>query len=235
LCLIWERAQEAIVERHCSRPYIILNAAITLDGKIATKSRDSKISCKEDLLRLHRLRANVDAIVVGVGTVLADDSQLTVHRVRGRNPTRVILDSKARTPPTARALSRDGGRTLVAVTEGAPKDRVDALLSAGAEVVTAGSGDKVDLPSLMNKLRERGINRVLVEGGGNVNWSLLELGLVDEVCVAVAPVIVGGKDSVTLAEGEGVNRVSEGVRLLLQRIEQYGEDLVLTYKPTIQK
>lgn len=231
MTVIWERPQERPTEAQADRPYVLLNAAMTLDGKIATQSGDSKISSEEDLTWLHHLRADVDALVVGIETVLADDPKLTVYRVKGRNPDRVILDSAARTPTEAKVFSASAGRTIVVVTESAPKTKVDALLHAGAEVIVAGSGDRVDLRLLMNKLSGIGIRRVLVEGGGNVNWSLLELGLVDEIRVAVAPVIVGGRDAITLVEGKGFDKVRDGIKLVLQRIEQYGEDLVLTYRP----
>jgi len=235
MTVIWERPQERPFEAQADRPYILLNAAMTLDGKIATQSGDSKISSEEDLVRLHHLRADVDAVVVGIETILADDPQLMVYRVKGRNPDRVILDSAARTPTEAKVLSAKAGRTIIAVTESAPKTRVDDLLRAGAEVIVAGSGDRVDLRLLMNRLSGKGIRRILVEGGGNVNWGLLELGLVDEIRVAVAPVIVGGREAVTLVEGKGFDKVHDGIKLALQRIEQYGEDLVLTYRPAKEK
>ena len=210
---------------------MILSAAMTLDGKIATKTRDSRISCEEDLLRVHKLRADVDAIMVGIETVLTDDPHLTVNRVKGKSPMRIVLDSNARTPLTGRVLTRRGEEpTLTAVARNAPKERVEALRSAGAEVIVTGSIGKVDLQSLLLSLHQRGIKRVMVEGGGNVNWSLLRYGLVDEVRVALAPMIVGGRDATTLVEGEGVTKIADGMRLALQRIERYGEDIVLTYR-----
>lgn len=203
---------------------------MTLDGKIATKTRDSRISCEEDLLRVHKLRADVDAIMVGIETVLIDDPSLTVNRVRGKSPMRIILDSNARTPLTARVLTgRRENPTLIAVARNAAKERVEALRSTGAEVIVTESLGKVDLQSLLLSLHHKGIKRVMVEGGGNVNWSLLQNGLVDEVRVALAPIIVGGRDATTLVEGEGVNKIADGIRLALQRIERYGKDTVLTY------
>jgi 2,5-diamino-6-(ribosylamino)-4(3H)-pyrimidinone 5'-phosphate reductase len=220
-----------LCETPADRPYILLNAAMTLDGKIATQTRDSKISSKEDLDHLHYLRSSVDAVLVGVGTVLADDPELTVRRVEGKDPDRVIVDSEARTPAGARLFRATGGRTIIAVTGKAPQWRVDALLRAGAEIIVSGSGGQVDLRLLMSRLRGMGIRRLLVEGGGNVNWSLIELGLVDEVRVAVAPIIIGGREAITLVEGKGFDRISEGFKLSLLRVELLGEDLVLTYRP----
>jgi len=213
------------------RPFVILNAAMTLDGKIATRTGDSAISSEEDLLRVHRLRASCDAIMVGVSTVLTDDPRLTVHRLPGRNPVRVIVDSRARTPITARVLtvSRETP-TMIAVTSLAPRSRVKRLIRAGAKIIFAGRKSKVDLRVLLGKLRAMGLRRILVEGGGNLNWSMVMSGLVDRVSIAVAPVIVGGRSATTLVEGDGVAHVKDGVRLRLIRKEKFGDDLVLTYK-----
>ncbi|MEM3004210.1 MAG: 2,5-diamino-6-(ribosylamino)-4(3H)-pyrimidinone 5'-phosphate reductase [Candidatus Bathyarchaeia archaeon] len=231
MTVLWENIKDRLSGAPADRPYILLNAAMTLDGKIATQTRDAKISSEEDLDHLHHLRASVDAVLVGVETVLADDPELTVRRVEGKDPDRVIVDSEARTPAGARLFRAASGRTMIAVTERAPEKRVGALLHAGAEVIFSGSGDQVDLRLLMSRLRGMGVRRLLVEGGGNVNWSLVELGLVDEIRVAVAPIIVGGREAVTLVEGKGFDTVSEGFKLSLLRVELLGEDLVLTYKP----
>jgi len=210
-----------------TRPYAILNAAMTLDGKIATVAGDSMISCGADLDRIHRLRARVDAVMIGVGTVLADNPSLTVRRTRGKNPARVIVDSEARTPPTAKVL--DGSaKTIIAVTSRAPKQRVRGLLSAGAKVVLCGS-EKVCLPKLLKKLHAQGVRKLLLEGGSTLNWGMLNQGLVDEVQVAVAPRIVGGAAARTLVGGEGFARVSKSIKLERLSVKRVGEDLLLTY------
>ena len=210
------------------RPYVILNAAMTLDGKIATAAGDSGISCTKDLDRLHELRASVDAVMVGVGTVLADDPSLTVRRARGKNPIRIIIDSTARTPPQAKAL--DGSsRTIIATARGAPKSGVKRLSAAGAEIVQIGEKE-VDLPKLLEKLYALGVRRLLLEGGSTLNWAMLSQGLVDELRVAVAPRIVGGVRAKTLVGGEGFAKVSEGIGLELSRVSRAGEDLLLTYR-----
>ena len=210
-----------------TRPYAILNAAMTLDGKIATVAGDSMISCGADLDRIHRLRARVDAVMIGVGTVLADNPSLTVRRTRGKNPARVIVDSEARTPLTAKVL--DGSaKTIIAVTSRAPKRRVRGLLSAGAKVVSCGS-EKVCLPKLLKKLHAQGVRKLLLEGGSTLNWGMLNQGLVDEVQVAVAPRIVGGAAVRTLVGGEGFARVSKSIKLERLSVKRVGEDLLLTY------
>ena len=209
------------------RPYVIMNAAMTLDGKIATREGDSRISCPEDLDRLHRLRARVDAILVGAGTVLSDDPSLTVRRARGRNPLRVVVDGRARIPLTARVL--DGSsKTLVAVSRRAPRRKVEELRKR-AEVLEMG-GEEVDLPRLLEELGRRGVRRVLLEGGSTLNWHMLSLGLVDEVRVAISPRIVGGEGAKTLVGGKGFGRVEEGIELELRRVSRVGRDLLLLYR-----
>jgi len=210
------------------RPYVILNAAMTLDGKIATAAGDSKISCKEDLDRLHRLRAEVDAVMVGVGTVLADNPSLTVRRVHGRNPLRIVIDRGAKTPPNARVM--DGSaKTIVAVSRTAKREKLGKLRAAGAEVVVGGENE-VDLQKLLEELRSRGVRKLLLEGGSMLNWEMLRRGLVDEVRVAVAPFIVGGAKAKSLVGGTGFARVREGVKLKLSRVGRVGSNLLLIYR-----
>jgi 2,5-diamino-6-(ribosylamino)-4(3H)-pyrimidinone 5'-phosphate reductase len=212
---------------HMARPYVILNAAMTLDGKIATVAGDSMISCEADLDRIHKLRAEVDAVMIGVGTVLADDPSLTVRRARGKNPIRIIVDSEARTPITAKVL--DGSaKTIIAVTSRAPKKRIRGLLDTGAQVISCGS-EKVHLPKLLEKLHTQGVGKLLLEGGSTLNWSMLKQGLVDEVRVAIAPRIVGGAAARTLVGGDGFARVSKSIKLELSSVKRVGEDLLLTY------
>jgi 2,5-diamino-6-(ribosylamino)-4(3H)-pyrimidinone 5'-phosphate reductase len=210
------------------RPFVILNAAMTLDGKIATRIGDSEISSSKDLREVHKLRARVDAVMVGIGTQLKDDPRLTVHRVKGKNPMRVVIDSLARTSPKSRVLTEDG-HTVVAVTKRAPESRVVRLRGKGATVIRCGTR-QVDLVSLLTKLREMGVRRLLLEGGGNLNYSMLTQGLVDEVRVTVAPLLVGGEKAKTLVEGVGIGEVRRAVRLSLVRIEHVGQELRVRYR-----
>lgn len=211
-----------------NRPYVMLNAAMTLDGKISTVKGDSRISCDEDLDRVHRLRKEVDAIMVGIGTVLADDSRLTVRRVEGENPIRVVVDSDAKVPSEARVLD-DSSDTIVAISEKADKDDLERLRSLNAQVVVKGK-EVVDLPELLEVLSDQDVKKLLLEGGSELNWSMLSLGLVDEVRVAVHPVIVGGREAKSLVGGKGFERVTEGVELDLVRTREVGEDLLLIYE-----
>lgn len=211
---------------------VTINAAITLDGKIATTSGDSAISSKDDLKRVHRLRAASDAVMVGISTVLVDDPILTARLVRGRNPARVVVDSRGRIPSESRLLrTASETRTIVAVTERATKEAVGRIEESGAEVIIAGK-DAVDLKALFAALGKMGLQRILVEGGGELNWSVLRLGLADELIVTVAPRIAGGRLAPTLVEGDGFDLISKGIKLKLGRAERKKTgELVLHYRP----
>ncbi|ADL58279.1 2,5-diamino-6-(ribosylamino)-4(3H)-pyrimidinone 5'-phosphate reductase [Methanothermobacter sp. KEPCO-1] len=211
------------------RPYVILNAAMTLDGKIATKTGSSEISGEEDLRRVHELRRECDAIMVGINTVLADDPRLTVHRVdaeEGDNPVRVVVDSRARTPLNFRVLN-DEAPTVIGVSESAPASRVNELRKR-AEVVVAGK-ERVNLCLLLERLHEMGVRRLMLEGGSTLNYSMLTEGLVDEVRVCIAPMIAGGREARTLVDGEGIDDMSDAIKLELERFYTLGEDLIVEY------
>src|SRR5215831_3258696 len=213
------------------RPFVHLNAAMSLDGKIATRTGDSRISSPADLKRVHRLRATVDAIMVGFRTLLTDDPKLTVKFFDAPNPARVIVDSKAKTPldayvvKTAKAIP-----TIIAVTSKAPAEKIRQLEQKAVTVLVCGSGPHVSLRLLLTRLRSRGIRRLLLEGGGELNWSMLSQGLVDEITVAITPRIIGGSEATTLADGRGSELVKGGVRLKLIRTATYGPDLVVRFK-----
>jgi 2,5-diamino-6-(ribosylamino)-4(3H)-pyrimidinone 5'-phosphate reductase len=211
---------------------VTINAAMTLDGKIATAAGDSAISSKEDLKRVHRLRAASDAVMIGISTVLADDPMLTARLVKGKNPARIVVDSRGRIPSESRLLRTASTiKTVVAVTRQAPKEAVERIRDSGAEVIVAGN-DAVDLRTLFSKLAKAGLRKILVEGGGELNWSVLKLGLADELIVTVAPRIAGGRLAPTLVEGDGFDMIARGVKLKLARLERKKTgELVLHYRP----
>ena len=219
---------------------VIMNGAMTVDGKIATASGDSKISSKEDLVRVHKLRANVDAIVVGISTILADDPQLTVRLVKGNNPTRVIVDSKGRIPIDSQIMRMASKiNTIVAVTDQAPEEKILRLEDMGAQVLIISEGKRgesaavphgVNLKELFRKLEKMRLKKILVEGGGELNWSLLRLGLVDNLTVTIAPTIAGGRLATTLVEGDGFDEIAQGIRLKLDKVElKKTDELLLQY------
>ncbi len=216
----------------CMKPYVILNSAMTLDGKITTKTGSSKISGSEDLLRVHKLRKDLDSIMVGINTVIADDPRLTIHKIPAKksdNPLRIVIDSRARTPLKSRILN-DEAPTLIAVTEKAPHENIQALKDKSTNVeVTISGEDKVDLPILMNELSQRGVRTLMLEGGSTLNYSMIRAELVDEVRVCIAPMIVGGVKAKTLIGGEGVDNMGEAFKLKLKKNYRLGKDLILEY------
>jgi 2,5-diamino-6-(ribosylamino)-4(3H)-pyrimidinone 5'-phosphate reductase len=210
------------------RPHVILNAAMTLDGKIATRSGDSRMSSHADLKQLHIMRSRVDAVLIGIGTQLNDNPFLTVRQIKGRDPIRIVVDSLARTSPKSRIFSADGGCTIIAVSKKAPNTRIEKLRQKGAKVILCGT-EYVDLRALLAVLYKMGIKRVLLEGGGRLNWSMLAGKLVDEMRVTIAPFVVGGEKATTLAEGFGVGKMSHAIRLSLAKTTRIGNELALSY------
>nr|AAU84105.2 putative hydrolases of the HAD superfamily [uncultured archaeon GZfos37B2] len=198
------------------RPYVFINAAMSADGKISAYTRKQiPISGEVDFRRVDRLKYGADAIMVGIGTVLTDNPSLTVKSEELRkerrdlgtdeNPIRIVADSLARTPVDADILMKGAGRRIILVSESAPGVRLDRLREAGAEIVVAGE-HRIDLASALGRLYEMGVRRMMVEGGGSLNWSLLYQGLVDAVYVYVGNMILGGESSPTLTDGTGVFR-----------------------------
>lgn len=213
-------------------PFVLLKAAMTLDGKTATRTGDSKwISGEESRSYVHRLRNRYTAILVGVNTVMKDDPELTtrLEGIQGRNPLRIIIDSRGSIPVNARVLKEtDNKRTIVGTTEAMPECRKKLLEAQGVEVITAGkSNGRVDLIQLLKELGNRGIDSVLVEGGGTVAASFLEAGLVDKVAFFIAPVIIGGKTASTPVMGEGAERIRDGVKLKYKDIKTFGDDVLV--------
>lgn len=207
------------------RPFVFINAAMSADGKISTyERRQIRISSDADMKRVDELRASADAIMVGIGTVLADDPSLTVKSGE-KNPIRIVVDSMARTPGDAEVITRKGGPTIIAVSKSAPHERAEALREK-AEIITVGN-KQVSLPELLGELKSRGINRLMVEGGATLNWELISEGLVDDIYVYIGNVIIGGKDAPTLVDGTGS---VDPMKLELLSVEQMDEGILVRWR-----
>jgi 2,5-diamino-6-(ribosylamino)-4(3H)-pyrimidinone 5'-phosphate reductase len=221
------------------RPYVVVNVAMSADGKLSTRERRQvRISGKQDFNRVDRLKAGSDAVMVGIGTVLADDPSLTVkgdecrqhRRDKGfaDNPVRIVVDSGARTPPGASILHKGPGLRIVAVSEKADPSRVKTL-EPFATVISAGK-EEVDLTALMDALAALGIRRIMVEGGGELIAGLIRAGLVHEIYTFIGNLIIAGKDAPTLADGEGFLTEAEFPRLTLIETRRIENGVLLHWK-----
>lgn len=212
-----------------SRPRIILSAAMSIDGKIATKTGDSGLSSRQDKIRVHRLRAKADAIIVGIRTVSVDNPLLTVRYARGKNPTRIVLDSFGTILPSSRIIkTANKVPTIIAVSKKAPQKNLTKLARYPVKILIAGQ-NKVDLKKLLSTLHKQKIKTVLLEGGGTLNWEFIRQGLVDEMVVTVTPYIVGGKDAITLVEGNGFSKILHSKKIRLHKIARQNNEIVLHY------
>ena len=214
------------------RPFVIAKCAATLDGRIATRTGDSKwVTGEAARACVHELRQAVDAILVGVGTVAADDPQLTT-RITGRevkDPIRVILDTHGRIPLSARVLRHaSGADTIVVAGPAAAADTQRHIAGKGVRVIEAATrGGRIDLPALMGQLGGMGITSILVEGGSRVLASAFRAGVVDKACFFFAPLISGGDDGVPICSGPGPDRMRDCIRLVRIRTRRFGDDVMI--------
>lgn len=212
-------------------PWVVMKSAMTLDGKIATRTGDSRwVTGEEARHRVHEMRSSLMAILVGIGTVEADDPMLNC-RLEGehRQPIRIVADTSARISLQSQLVRTAlDQRTIVAHTAKAEKSRLEALHKAGVETwCCAEEEGRLSMADLVQKIGATGIDSVLVEGGGEVNYSLLCGGLVDEVVCFVAPKLVGGAESKSPIGGHGIERMAEAVELEGLEVEHFGEDIMI--------
>ena len=212
-----------------SKPHVILSAAISIDGKIATRKGDSKLSSKQDSVRLHKLRSKVDAILVGKNTVLQDNPLLTVRHTKGKNPIRIILDSKGTISKNSKILQTSSEiPTIIAVSKKISKSNYDKLRKFPVEVIITGK-NSVNTKLLLKKLSDKKIKTILVEGGGTVNWEFIKHNLFDELIITLSPFLIGGNDAISFIEGRGFEKISNSPNLHLKSIKRLKNHLVLHY------
>jgi 2,5-diamino-6-(ribosylamino)-4(3H)-pyrimidinone 5'-phosphate reductase len=222
---------------------ILINCAMSADGKISTRERKQlRISGEEDLRRVDELRSSCDGVMVGIGTVLSDNPSLTVKSPRRRkirrregkdeNPCRIVVDSNARIPVNAEILTRGRGERIIFVSERAPKGKIREL-SRYAEVIISGKR-RVDLKRAIRELERRGIRKLMVEGGGELNWSLISNNLVDEIYIYTGNLLVGGKNSPTVMDGEGFAQ-NESVKLELLEVRRIDDGFLARWKVKVKR
>lgn len=214
-------------------PFVILKSAMTMDGKTATVTGDSRwISNEKSRHYVHRLRAMVDAIMVGVGTVLADDPQLTARIPGGKDPQRVVVDSSLRISPDARMLRQESSAATIIATVSDDRHRVEQLESIGAEVLRCrGNQGRVDLRDLLARLGARGVQSILLEGGSELAGEALRAGLIDKCVLFYAPKFLGGADGFGLFGGPSAERMNGCLRLKDVTVRRFGDDVMIEAYP----
>ncbi|MDC0069733.1 2,5-diamino-6-(ribosylamino)-4(3H)-pyrimidinone 5'-phosphate reductase [Nitrosopumilus sp.] len=212
-----------------SNMHVILSAAISIDGKISTRSNDSKLSSQDDIIRLHKLRSKVDAILIGKNTLLQDDPLLTVRHTKGKNPTRIILDSKGTISKNSKIIkTSDKIPTIIAVSKKISKVNLSKLKKLPVEIILSGE-NSVNLKLLMKKLSTKKIETILVEGGGTVNWEFIKNNIFDELIITLSPYLIGGNDATSLVEGKGFSKIVNSPNLKLKSVKRLKNHLVINY------
>ena len=212
-----------------SNIHVILSAAISIDGKISTRANDSKLSSKEDKIRLHKLRSKVDAILIGKNTLLQDNPLLTVRHTKGKNPIRIILDSKGTIPISSKIIKTSNKiPTIIVVSKKITHTNLLKLKKLPIEIIIAGE-NSVNLKLLMKKLSNKNIKTILVEGGGIVNWEFIKNNIFDELIDTLSPYLIGGTNATSFVEGTGFAKITNSPNLKLKSIKRLKNYLVLNY------
>lgn len=213
------------------RPFVFLKLAMSLDGRIATKTGHSRwITCEESRRKVHRLRDRVSAIMVGIGTVIADNPSLTTRlpKGRGRDPIRIVVDSSLRTPPAAAIFNpASAAGVIIATRKDPPSAHKSDLEEQGAKVLRTKGSKQVDLTDLLGRLYDIGVTSVLIEGGATLAWGALDAGVVDRCLFFYAPIIVGGTSAPSGVGGAGISRLEEAPRLVTVKAFRVGSDVMI--------
>ena len=213
-----------------SRPYIILKAAMSIDGRTAAYTGDSKwISNELSRENVHKTRKRVSAIMVGINTVLADDPMLDCRTDDPSDPVRVICDSRLRIPLSSKIINTAHEIPTIIATSSDDEEKIAELRSAGADVIIT-DGERVDLKALMKELAKRKLDSVLVEGGATLHAAMLDAGLCDLLQIYIAPKVIGGTNAKPVIGGKGVSRVRDAYLFSAPEITRFGDDILLEYR-----
>lgn len=217
--------------KEIKRPYIILSSAMTIDGKIASKTGDPELSDEEDWRNVHKLRTNVDAIMVGKGTIMKDNPKLHIKYFKHKGYYRIVVDSTLSIPIDSNVIDYQPQiyPTIICTTENVSMDRVREFESKNVKIIKSGTGKRVDLVNMLLLLSNKGIKSILLEGGGNLNWSFIKHDLIDEMRLTIAPWIIGGKEAVSLVEGAGFDKMSQGRNFKLLKVYKRDNYVNLRY------
>jgi len=212
-----------------NKPYIIIFSTMTVDGRIASKTWFSKLSCNKDLERLHKLRLETNAVAVGAETVIKDDPSLRLKYFKGEDPYKIIIDGLLRVPINARVFSLNPEKAILITSNFADKNKIEKLKAIGVRIIQL-NGPKIDLREAMNKLYELNIKKLMVEGGGILNWNLLNQKLVDELRVTISPYVFGNGRSIFEGEGYETTNESPELKLVSYEICECKNEIHLIYK-----
>lgn len=213
-------------------PYVTYKCAMTLDGNIATVTGESRwISCEQSQKYVHRMRARMDAVMVGVDTIIADNPQLTVRHVRGKNPLRVIVDTRLRTPESVKVLNGElSSNTVIATTEINPRVHL-RYLRQGATVLVCNEYDgRVFMEDLLQKMGTMGVQSILLEGGSHLAGSMLQSGMIDELVIFIAPKVIGSNGFAPFTL-QGITQMAQAIKLEFTNVCRSGADIVVTARP----
>ncbi len=204
---------------------------MTIDGKIASKMGDPELSDENDWREVHELRTQVDGIMVGKGTILKDDPKLHIKYYDHEGYYRIVVDSHLSIPITSKVIEYEPKvyPTIICTTENADSHRIELFNAKGVKILKAGKEEKVDLKLALTLLHDLGLNKILLEGGGTLNWSFFEMDLINEIRLTIAPWVVGGRDAISLVEGNGFDKMIECPKYTLKNVKERDNYVILHY------
>lgn len=213
------------------KPYVILSAAMTIDGKIASKTGDPDLSDELDWRDVHKLRSNVDAIMVGKNTILQDNPKLHIKFYEHKGYKRIVIDSNLSIPTDSQVITFQPEiyPTIICTTESVSMNKIRDFELKGVKIIKSGKDKRVDIPSLLPLLYNLGIKKILLEGGGTLNWSFIKDNLIDEMRISIAPWMVGGTNAISLVEGDGFKNMKQAPKFKLIKVKNRDNYVILKY------